>query len=64
MWSARGAGMAAQAAAEYVGVLLSGAVRAVRNGLYSTGRFIQDEPIAVIAAVAAFLILLRFARRR
>lgn len=64
VWSARGAGTAAQAAGEYVGVLLSGAVRALRNGLYSAGRIIEDEPIAVIAAVGAVLLLMRLARRR
>lgn len=54
----------AQAAGEYVGVLLSGAVGELRNGLYAAGRYIEDNPIAVIAAVAAVLIVLRLARTR
>lgn len=61
---AAGAALATQAAAEYVGVLLSGAVRAVRNGLYSAGSFAEDHPVAVIAGAAAFLLLLRMGRRR
>lgn len=53
-----------QAAGEYMGVLLTGAVRDLRNGLFAAGRYIEDNPIAVIAAVAALLIVLRFGRRR
>lgn len=54
----------AQAAGEYVGVLLSGALRGLRNGLYAAGRYLEDNPIAVIAAVGALLIVLRLARTR
>lgn len=53
-----------QAAGEYVGVLLSGAVRELRNGLFAAGRYFEDNPIAVIAAAGACLILLRLGRRR
>lgn len=54
----------AQAAAEYVGVALQGAFRAVGNGLRSVGDTLQDNPVIVFAIVAAGLILLRLTRRR
>ena len=53
-----------QAAAEYVGVALSGAMRSIGNGLRSAGQRIEDEPLYAIAAVVAVLILLRLMRRR
>lgn len=53
-----------QAAGEYVGVLLSGAARDLRNGLFAAGRYFEDNPIAVIAVVGGCLILMRLGRRR
>ena len=53
-----------QAAAEYVGTALSGAMRSIGNGLRSAGRKIEDEPLLTIAAIVAVLVLLRLLRRR
>ena len=53
-----------QAAAEYVGVTLQGAFRAVGRGFESLGDALRDNPTIVLGIVAACLFLLRLARRR
>ncbi len=53
-----------QAAAEYVGTMLSGASRALGSGLHAVGRFVQGNPAVVIVGVIGLLLLLRLGRRR
>jgi len=62
--STRAGELATQAAGEYVGILLSGAGRAIRNGADSAGRFLEGHPVEVIIAAVVLLLLLRLLRRR
>lgn len=61
---AAAAATAPQAAAEYVGTMLSGAARAVQNGLGSAARFVESNPVVVIVGVLVLLLLARLVRRR
>ncbi len=64
LWSLTAIG---QAAAEYVGLLITGAAQALGRTLASASRFMEDHPaVLIIAGVALFLMFLvtRRPRRR
>jgi hypothetical protein len=54
----------AQAAAEYVGTMLAGAVQAVGRGFDAVGRLFSQNPVGIIIAAVVFLVLLAMVRRR
>lgn len=53
-----------QAAAEYVGVAMTGLFQSMGNGLRSTGRYVEDNPIVLAVVVVALLLMLRLVGRR
>lgn len=53
-----------QAAAEYVGVTLQTAMRSIGTGLGSAGRYLEANPVVLVAAVVALLVLVRLLTRK
>ncbi|MDX1396216.1 MAG: hypothetical protein R3195_17685 [Gemmatimonadota bacterium] len=53
-----------QAAAEYVGLALAGALRSVGNGARSAGRYLESNPVALAVAVVVVIVLMRILGRR
>ena len=53
-----------QAAAEYVGVGLSGALRTLGTSARSTAAYLGDNPLLIGAVVIAVLVLMRLLGRR
>ena len=53
-----------QAAAEYVGVALTGALRSIGDGARSAGRYFEDNPVALFVAVVTVIVLMRLMGRR
>lgn len=53
-----------QAAAEYVGVALTGALRGIGDGLRSAGRYMENNPLILAAAVVGLFVLMRLLGRR
>ena len=53
-----------QAAAEYVGVAMTGALRSVGNGLRSFGNYLEDNPAMLAGAVILLLVIVRLLGRR
>lgn len=56
--------IAAQAAAEYIGVAITGVFGAIGDGLSSLGRYVERNPALILVAVAALMVVLRVFRRR
>lgn len=52
-----------QAAAEYIGVMLSNGIRAVEMAAQDVGRWLGDHPVEIGAAVLAAFILSKLLRR-
>jgi hypothetical protein len=53
-----------QAAAEYVGVMISNGLRTVGVAGRNVANFLGDHPVAIIAVVLALLLLWKLIRRR
>ncbi|MFV1986724.1 MAG: hypothetical protein ACC682_05565 [Gemmatimonadota bacterium] len=53
-----------QAAAEYVGVAMTGALRSVGSGLRSFGSYWEDNPAMLAGAVILLLVIVRLLGRR
>jgi hypothetical protein len=53
-----------QAAAEYVGVALSGALRSLGTSARSAARYLDDNPIVLVVVVVVLLVLMRLLGRR
>lgn len=53
-----------QAAAEYVGVMISNGIRAVGVAGRDFVNFLGDNPVAIIAGVLVLMLLWRLVRRR
>ena len=65
MWGSTMNSFLIQAAAEYVGVAMTGMFRAVGNGFRSFGGYVEDNPAVLAGAVILLLVMMRlFSRRR
>jgi hypothetical protein len=53
-----------QAAAEYVGVAMTGMFHAVGNKLQSFGGYLEDNPAVLAGAVILLLVMMRLLVRR
>ncbi len=53
-----------QAAAEYVGVAMTGAFRTIGNGFRSFGGHLEDNPAMLVGAVILLLVMMRLLGRR
>jgi hypothetical protein len=53
-----------QAAAEYVGVAMTGMFRTIGNGVRSFGGYVEDNPAVLAGAVILLLVMMRLLGRR